>query len=274
MRYSPDGQRILATHVETFFRDRLYLIDRATGESRPITRELTAPHSSHSAPAWAADGQTLYLLTDEDRDFRNLAALDLATGDLRYLTEESADCDDLAVSRDGRMLALTTNVDGYSRLDVYDISNGWDARQRVLPFEPERGVISELRWSREGQRLAFTQESSTAPRDIWALDYPIRRLRPNHPLGDWWPATSVIRRAAAGPLPHRRRTRDSRLPLHACRTRGARPAHYRLRSRRPRIAVPTDLQSYRAVFRGLRLCCARAQRARQHRLRPRLHGAG
>lgn len=170
LRYSPDGQRILATHIETFFRDRLYLIDRATGEATPITRVITAPHGSHSAPAWAADGQALYLLTDEDRDFRNLAALDLATGELRYLTDENADCDELAVSRDGRMLALTTNVDGYSRLDVYDIGDGWDARKRIPTAEQERGVISELRWSHDGRALAFTQESSTAPRDIWRLD--------------------------------------------------------------------------------------------------------
>jgi dipeptidyl aminopeptidase/acylaminoacyl peptidase len=188
LRYSPDGQRILVTHVETFFRDRLYLIDRATGESRPITREITAPHGSHSAPAWAADGQTLYLLTDEDRDFRNLAALDLTTGELRYLTDEAADCDDLAVSRDGRMLAMTTNVDGYSRLDVYDVSNGWEARKRILPHEPHRSVISELRWSLDGQKLAFTQESSTAPRDVWVMDFS---------TGAYAPAT----RSATGGLP-------------------------------------------------------------------------
>lgn len=170
LRYSPDGQRILATHVETFFRDRLYLIDRATGETRPITREITAPHSSHSAPAWAADGQTLYLLTDEGRDFRNLAALDLATGDLRYLTDEAADCDDLAVSRDGRMLAMTTNDNGYSLLGVFDVTEGWNGRVWRGPDPDELGrcVISELRWSRDGQRLAFTRESSTAPRDIWS----------------------------------------------------------------------------------------------------------
>jgi dipeptidyl aminopeptidase/acylaminoacyl peptidase len=188
VRYSPDGQRILATHVETFFRDRLYLIERATGEARPITREIIAPHGSHSAPAWSADGQALYLLTDEDRDFRNLAALDIASGELRYFTDANADCDDLAVSRDGRMLALTTNVDGYSRLDVYDVSDGWDARKPIPLVEHERGVISELRWSRDGRALAFTQESSTAPRDIWTLDWS---------SGAYTPAT----RSATGGLP-------------------------------------------------------------------------
>ena len=189
MRYSPDGQHILATHIEKFFRDRLYLIDRANGETRPITREITAPHGSHSAPAWAADGQTLYLLTDEGRDFRNLAALDLATGELRYLTDEAADCDDLAVSRDGRRLALTTNVDGYSRLDVYDISGGWDTRQRIAVPDIGPCVITELRWSRDGQRLAFTRESSTAPRDIWTL----RQWR--------WAALTQATRSATGGLP-------------------------------------------------------------------------
>ncbi len=170
LRYSPDGERILAAQLETLSRDRLFLIDRASGESHPITREITAPHGSHIAPSWSADGQTIFLLTDEDRDFRNLAALDLATSELRYLIDELADCDDLAVSHDGRMLALTTNVDGYSRLDLYDISSGWDARQPITFPDLDLCVITELRWSRDGRRLAFTRESSTAPRDIWMLD--------------------------------------------------------------------------------------------------------
>lgn len=170
LRYSPDGQRILAAHVEKLFRDRLYLIDRATGETRPITREIQAPHGSHIAPAWAADNQTLYFLTDEERDYRNLAALDLVTSDLRYLTNELADYNDLAVSRDGRMLAITANVDGYSRLDIYDISAGWDARRRVAVPDLGPCVLTELRWSRDGRRLALTRETSTAPRDIWTLD--------------------------------------------------------------------------------------------------------
>jgi dipeptidyl aminopeptidase/acylaminoacyl peptidase len=170
LRYSPDGQRILATRVETFFRDRLYLINRATGETRAITREITAPHGLHNSPAWAADGQSLYLLTDEEREFINLARLDLDSGELRYLVEEAADCEELAISRDGRKLALTTNLDGSSRLDAYDISGGWEARQRIDFDMPDRSVISELRWSHDGRKLAFTQESSAAPRDVWALD--------------------------------------------------------------------------------------------------------
>jgi dipeptidyl aminopeptidase/acylaminoacyl peptidase len=170
VRYSPDGQSILTMRVETLFRDRLYLIDRASGTARPITREINARHGSHHAAAWAADGRSLYTLTDEGRDFSNLALLDLTAGNLRYLTDEAADYDGMAVSRDGRLLALTANVEGYSRLDVYDVSGGWDTR-KALPFsDPGRSVISEPRWSRDGRKLAFTRESSTAPRDVWVWD--------------------------------------------------------------------------------------------------------
>ncbi|HEX9038103.1 MAG TPA: S9 family peptidase [Ktedonobacterales bacterium] len=172
MRYSPDGERILAAHIETFFRDRLYLIDRATGEARPITREITSPHGSHRAADWAASGLSLYMLTDEEHDFAALAELDLATGGLRYLTDEAADYDGLALSRDGRMLALTANVDGYSRLDVYDVSQGWEARSRIHIGDLGPSVISEMRWSHDGRRLAYTRESSTSPREVWVLDCP------------------------------------------------------------------------------------------------------
>jgi dipeptidyl aminopeptidase/acylaminoacyl peptidase len=156
--------------METLFRDRLYLIDRVTGETNSITAEISAGHGAHVQPAWAPDGQSLVLLSDEGRDFAALAQLDISSGALRYLTDEAADCEGLAVSRDGSKLALVTNVDGYSRLEVYDIGGGWSARKAIGPDLDGPAIISELTWSSDGRYLAFSRESSTAPRDIWAWD--------------------------------------------------------------------------------------------------------
>ena len=169
-RYAPDGRSILVARYETFFRDQLILLDCETGAARALTPEPTEAHAAHVSPAWSADRTGLYLLSDANRNIRQLAWLDLDSGGMRYLTDQQWDAEALAVSVDGARLALVTNENGYSRLDVYDVSGGWEER-KALPI-PQLGpcVLSDLAWSPDGQRLAFARQSSTAPLDIWTLD--------------------------------------------------------------------------------------------------------
>jgi dipeptidyl aminopeptidase/acylaminoacyl peptidase len=169
-RYSPDGRSILIARYESFFRDQLILLDCASGSPRPLTPEPTAEHTSHVAPAWSADRAGLYLLADEGRDTRQLAYLGLQSGALRYLTDGPWDAEALAVSADGARLALATNEQGYSRLEVFDVRAGWEGR---LPLAiPDLGpcVLSDLVWSPDGRRLAFARQTSDAPLDVWTLD--------------------------------------------------------------------------------------------------------
>ncbi|MGH2502325.1 MAG: S9 family peptidase, partial [Ktedonobacterales bacterium] len=153
-----------------FFRDQIILLDCASGAARPLTPEPAAEHASYVAPAWSADRAVLYLLADEGRDVRQLAYLDLQSGALRYLTDGVWDAEALAVSADGARLALATNEQGYSRLEVFDVRAGWDGH---LPLAiPDLGpcVLSDLAWSHDGRRLAFARQASDAPLDVWTLD--------------------------------------------------------------------------------------------------------
>lgn len=66
-----------------------------------------------------------------------------------------------------------TNEDGYSRLDLYDVADGWAARTTLpTPTLPAalRGVALELSWSPDGARLAFTLAPAADAVDIWVWD--------------------------------------------------------------------------------------------------------
>lgn len=169
-RYSPDGHYILVSRHESFYHDQLILLDRETGAARPLTPEPTAEHAAHNHAAWSADGHGLYLLSDEGRDFVQLAYLNLASGAMRFLTDVTWDVEELAVSNDGGLLAITINEDGYSRLEVYDVSKGWEERRALTTPDIFPSVLSDLTWSPDGRRLAFSLQSSNAPLDIWTLD--------------------------------------------------------------------------------------------------------
>ncbi len=189
-RYAPDGEQVLVSRYETNMRNQLLLVNTITGESRVLTPEVVEGPALHAFAAWSADKSGLYLLSNRDRQFLSLAWLDLATNELRYLREDNWDAEGLALTDDGRRMALVTNEDGYSRLELFDVSTGWETRRTLAAPHAAlpRGVLREISWSRDGSRLAFTIDSADDASDVWVWDVERRVL---------WRAT----RSALGGIP-------------------------------------------------------------------------
>lgn len=168
---SPDGTQVIVSrsHSNTFV--QLFLLDLDNGTARALTPETADGPSDFHSVSWAADGSGFYVISNRGRDFHNLAWFGLKTGELAYVRDDQWDVELLKLSRDGRHLALTVNEDGYSRLELFEVARGWQER-RALPLPPQtrRGVITELLWSPDGQRLALTRLSAGTPMDIWIWD--------------------------------------------------------------------------------------------------------
>ena len=170
LRYSPDGRLVLVTRWHSNIHFQLFLLDIATGEVRPLTPEVAEGQAIHQFPFWSADGRGLYLVSNRGRQFFSLAWLDLATGAMTYLRDDPWDVENLALSPDGKHMALIINEDGYSRLELFDVSAGWEARQELpVPALPE-SVIYEITWSQDGTRLAITCIPPDDAADIWIWD--------------------------------------------------------------------------------------------------------
>ena len=170
--YSPDGAQVLVSRYESNTRNRLILLNRATHDTRTLTPPTgdTRGPAQYENPAWSADRRGLYLLSNAGREFLSLAWLDLATSELIYLRDESWDAEHLALTDDGTRMALVTNEDGYSRLELFDVSTGWDSRRELpVPALPQ-GTIPEITWSSDGTRLAFTLNIANDAPDIWIWD--------------------------------------------------------------------------------------------------------
>lgn len=169
--YSPDGQQVLISQRESNTRNRLLLVETATGGLRALTPEISEQGpAQHIAPAWSADRRGLYLLSNEGRQFLSLAYLDLATTEMTYLTDISWDIELLAVSKDGACMAAVTNEDGYSQLDLFDVSQGWEQHSALMGPTLPRGVVLELAWSQDGTRLAITLATPDDTVDVWVWD--------------------------------------------------------------------------------------------------------
>ena len=168
--YSPDGSYILVARMLSNTRNQLLLVETVTSNIRNLTPDLPEGPALHGMVSWSADRHGLYLLSNRGRQFLSLAYLDLETTALTYLYDLSWDIEQLVVTRDGTAMAIVINENGYSRLQLFDVSDGWEGRRELNQPVLPAGVIPGLSWSQDGERLAITFGSAVDPFDIWIWD--------------------------------------------------------------------------------------------------------
>ena len=167
-RFAPDGRRAAVVRVAASFDHALFEVDLETGTARQLL--VTDGRVRFPAAQYAADGKTLYLLTDLDADMVYLAALDLENGQLTRLVAPDWDCECLALSHDGRMLAYAVNVEGAHELYALDLETG--QTRRMPPASSSPGLIADGRlvFSPDDGQLAFSFTSATRTADILVWD--------------------------------------------------------------------------------------------------------
>jgi dipeptidyl aminopeptidase/acylaminoacyl peptidase len=163
--WAPDGRALIVSRHYSNVNNDLYRLNLETGEATLLTgHEGDARFSSANV---TPEGGSLYLATDRDGEFLRLAHLDLATLELEYLTPDDRDVEDVELSRDGRYLVASRNVDGYSDVLLF---NG-RGRRIPDPRIPE-GIVGGFEFSPDSGQLAFTLTAPERNPDVWVVDMP------------------------------------------------------------------------------------------------------
>jgi dipeptidyl aminopeptidase/acylaminoacyl peptidase len=163
--WTPDGRALIVSRHHSNVNYDLYRLDLETGEAILLTgHEGDVRFSSANV---TPDGGSIYLATDRDGEFLRLARLDLATLELEYLTPDDRDVESVELSRDGRYLVASRNVDGYSDVLLF---NG-RGRRMPDPRIPE-GIVGGFEFSPDSGRLAFTLTAPERNPDVWVVDLP------------------------------------------------------------------------------------------------------
>ena len=114
--WSPDGKSIAVAMSGSIWR-----VDPETG----IADELTSGPGYHSLPTWSPDGRHIVFTVDRNGETIGLAITDLATGEIRSLTNDEFLYTDPAFSPDGTRLAyVSTKPSGYFNVYVREFANG------------------------------------------------------------------------------------------------------------------------------------------------------
>ncbi|HET6372878.1 MAG TPA: S9 family peptidase, partial [Candidatus Polarisedimenticolia bacterium] len=111
--------------------------------------------------------EIIYTITDEGREFRNVAAIDVRDPKATFVEDLRHDASAMEFSRDGRRVIVTYNEGGYTRVSLRD--GGLRGREMTPPDVP-KGVVSNVQFSRDGRRLLCKVESSVEPGDLWLHD--------------------------------------------------------------------------------------------------------
>jgi dipeptidyl aminopeptidase/acylaminoacyl peptidase len=168
---SKDGKTLAALAMRSEVNYELYLVDTTTGKGREVAARKG--DAKFIVIGFAADGKSLYLATDLGREFVNLARLDVATGELRFLQDEKHDIAYAVLSSDGRRLAFTTNRDGYEELSTWDTQS----HEPITLPKLTRAMVAIGGFSADGTQLAVSLNSPTLTDDVWVLDLPAVQAR-------------------------------------------------------------------------------------------------
>ena len=165
--WSPDDKTILLLEEVSINESYLWLVDTTKKQKTALTPHRAGEKVSYRDAKFSADGKAIYVTTDKESEFYRLATLELLGGQPKYLTSVIPwDVEEFDITHDGARIAIVTNEDGMSKLHVLEAKSGKEISLPPLPI----GVISGIRWHRNGQELGFSLNSARTPTDCYSLE--------------------------------------------------------------------------------------------------------
>ncbi len=163
--WSPDDSKIVAIESISINKTNLWMFDVASGVKTAIT-DLKA-QIAYGGAEFSNDGGSLYITSDKDNEFKRLARMNLASGDVTYLASHIAwDVDGFELSPDGTTIGFLTNEAGISKAHLMETATDKVTAVQGLP----NGVIGAASWHENSQDIAFTVNSAKSTSDVYSLN--------------------------------------------------------------------------------------------------------
>ncbi|MFN7146466.1 MAG: hypothetical protein ACK4YP_22015, partial [Myxococcota bacterium] len=163
--WSRDGTRLLVQSFVSVTDTEWWVLGVDDGAFRRLGAE--GPATFEGAALFDAKGERVFVVSDRGGEHHALWEVDVATGawTLRF-GRDDGEVENIALSPDGRTLAVTSNERGWSALRLLD-TRTWKARDVALPHP---AVVSGLLWPDRSEVLAVTLSGPTIPGDAWTLE--------------------------------------------------------------------------------------------------------
>lgn len=158
-KFSPDGMRI----AYLSYKDRfpfLYIYDRRTGVSTPLSKNVGINH----APTWAPNGQTLALCLSKDGNTEIYTKKTDGTGE-RRLTKNRASDSSPTYSPNGKLIAFVSDRGGTPQ--IYTMT---PTGRNVKRISYQGGKAYDPSWSPDGNYIAYCVDRSGEGIEIYVMN--------------------------------------------------------------------------------------------------------
>ncbi|HTM47945.1 MAG TPA: S9 family peptidase [Bryobacteraceae bacterium] len=172
--WSPDGRRLAFTQTRADQKkDILLVAELKSGLIRRVSPE-GGEHNYYAAD-WSPDGRRLLITSNALNRFSNVGLLDPECGAIEWITRETWDCE--AGEFRGRFITYESNVDGNSRVYLFDIRT---RRRKAVGGRDGLSTLGSEVFSPDGKRVLFSASGPTAPTDLYtcAATGSAGRIRP------------------------------------------------------------------------------------------------
>jgi len=175
--WSPDDSKILLKEEISLNEAYLWLVDTKTGEKTALLPGGTkrGDKVAFGDARFSKDGKGIYVTTDSGSEYMNLAYVELGHPEIKYLiTGPGAkwDVERFDLSHDGQFIAYVKDEDGVSVIHVRRTANQGEIPLRNLPV----GVVTNLKWHRNGHELGFSLTNARGPGDCYSNDVTTGKL--------------------------------------------------------------------------------------------------
>ncbi|HYO90802.1 MAG TPA: DPP IV N-terminal domain-containing protein, partial [Pyrinomonadaceae bacterium] len=150
--WSQDGRYMVVSHnnEELSLDNDLFLVDTQTRQATLLTQHQGS--AEFGDVSFTRDGRSIIFGTNDNREFYQLARMDLQTRRVEILDNAEWDLDASEMSNDGRMLAYTLNRDGFSELYVREVAPDGTLGPKGAPVSlPGKGIVGVINFSRDNR---------------------------------------------------------------------------------------------------------------------------
>lgn len=162
--WDSEDKRLLVVQYVAITDVRVHVVDLASGERRQLLGDAEQP-SANLPYGFSADGAGVFFSTNQFAEFEQLAYLDLASGEVRILTEDIPwDIESFVLAPSGDRGAFTINEGGLTALYLFDATTM--AYSKVdLPV----GVVGGLEFDEASRQLGLSINTPNTPSDTFVL---------------------------------------------------------------------------------------------------------
>jgi dipeptidyl aminopeptidase/acylaminoacyl peptidase len=176
--HGPD--HLIMERANTNLDNDLFLLrEDGSADPKSLTRHSGEAYFAYSGSS--EDKKSIYVTTDVENEYSNPAKIDVASGEVTFLSEDpTSEAFGGNLSHNEKLFAYFRNVDGVSKLYIYEISTGQDKTTEDMPMGSAEGPVVSGRlsdWSPDSRFFSFTFQGPSYNPNIWTYDSRDGRIR-------------------------------------------------------------------------------------------------